>query len=284
MLSRPEFVMARTADIARVGPLGADILALVRYATNPDMPHTHDAEAGVLWWRASYEEIGDALGGVDKNIIGRAVRALERNGELVSQQTSDSDQRKRYRRPHEQSECDSASVLSSQNANPHDDPCETDAESQETDAISDRTDADSHQYQHGSAFSSTYKELPEIEEQGERAHARKRAHTPPSIDSNSKPHGKIDETRDPEPPKHCQDHHPNGTGTPCKNCKIARLNHKEWQDRRTMRSFRRLGLSGLAKPEQSAGAVTAEGQRRQQMQSLEQRYPEQFSAQETGDA
>lgn len=37
---------------------------------------------------------------------------------------------------------------------------------------------------------------------------------------------------DAEPPKHCRAHMPFGTSEPCGGCKIARLNHDDWNDRR----------------------------------------------------
>ncbi len=45
----------------------------------------------------------------------------------------------------------------------------------------------------------------------------------------------VDDDPDPEPPEHCTDHMPYGTGDSCGGCKIARKNHERWQGRSSTR-------------------------------------------------
>jgi hypothetical protein len=120
---RPKFLQVLPDDIARVG-VGADgacVLALVRYVTSLDGEHNGRVRIdGEMWWRASYAEIGESLGGVGLYSVRRIMLRLEEKGFLASRTPgiSGGDQTKAYRTLSDQPMCDSATVVTSQCANP----------------------------------------------------------------------------------------------------------------------------------------------------------------------
>ncbi|WP_156298049.1 hypothetical protein [Mycobacterium paragordonae] len=74
----PKFVQVLPADIGQYGADAACVLALVRYVTSQQGERNgRRIINGETWWFAEYEEIGAALGGMDRQKVGRAVRALE---------------------------------------------------------------------------------------------------------------------------------------------------------------------------------------------------------------
>lgn len=81
----PEFLMVSPKDIGRVGVLGAAILALVRYATGlPGVAGGRKMVDGEMWWCASRDDIGEALGGVHRDSVRRALLKLVNAGELLA--------------------------------------------------------------------------------------------------------------------------------------------------------------------------------------------------------
>lgn len=82
---QPEFLKVLPADVARVGVLGALTIALVRYATAlPSEKNGRILIDGLMWWRASHAEIGEALGALPGDTARRAVGKLCTAGELRS--------------------------------------------------------------------------------------------------------------------------------------------------------------------------------------------------------
>ena len=82
---RPEFLKVSPDDIARVGALGACVLALVRYVTA--LPGEFNGRLlidGAMWWRASHENIGESLGGVHRLSVRRALGELQAAGEVLA--------------------------------------------------------------------------------------------------------------------------------------------------------------------------------------------------------
>jgi hypothetical protein len=225
MTRRPPFVKALTVDIGRVGPLGADVLALIRFVTSLEGGDDRVVIDGQVCWRASHKDIGDALGGVGRYSVGRAVRHLVEAGKLLSYDLSDDDQRKAYRIASEQPECGSAHVVSSQNA-----------ESNEASAESHEASADPQRNQCESAPSTSIEELEEEGEGGE-------GPAPSSVDVvqqiQTLEAELVDEVPDPEPPRYCPAH-PFGTSGSCKGCAIARKNHDEWESRQRSVRVKRL--------------------------------------------
>ncbi|QQW36880.1 hypothetical protein [Mycobacterium marinum] len=82
----PDFLKVLPADIGRVGDRGANILALVRYVNG--LPGETNGrkrlDDGEMWWRATREDIGAALGGVSEKSVGGALRKLQDAGELLA--------------------------------------------------------------------------------------------------------------------------------------------------------------------------------------------------------
>lgn len=92
--------MVLTVDIGECGYDGACVLALVRYVTG--MPEERNGRRLIdseMWWQASYDEIGEALGGMSRHSVGRTVRRLESEKILLSKSidTHNGDQTKAYR-------------------------------------------------------------------------------------------------------------------------------------------------------------------------------------------
>lgn len=114
---RPDFLMVRPDDVERVGVTGAYVLALVRYATADSRPP---------WWRASHAEMGEALG-MSHDSVRRAVLKLEASEHLSTKIYSgpEGNQSKSYRIASGQPVRDSASVLTSQYANPRRPQCDS---------------------------------------------------------------------------------------------------------------------------------------------------------------
>jgi hypothetical protein len=159
---RPDFLKVLPADIAAVGGDAACVLALVRYATQvPDERNDRLVIEGAVWWRASYAEIGESLGGLGRYTVGRSVSKLVTAGQLLRRDLfgCDGNQTKAYRPEvaDKQPKCDSAPVVSSENA-----------ESHGTGAKSQQTGAESQQDRCEIAFSIPFRELRE-EEKGEKA-------------------------------------------------------------------------------------------------------------------
>lgn len=81
----PDFLRVLPADIGRVGFDGAAVLALVRYVTGlPGETNGRKIADGEIWWRASHDDIGEALGGVKRDSARRTVIKLENAGELLA--------------------------------------------------------------------------------------------------------------------------------------------------------------------------------------------------------
>lgn len=87
----PEFLRVRPADVGRVGPLGACILAAIRYVTTlPVETNGRRVIDGRMWWRASASEIAEAVGGgVSARTVSRAVLELLETGDLEAVATQD---------------------------------------------------------------------------------------------------------------------------------------------------------------------------------------------------
>jgi hypothetical protein len=82
---RPEFLRVLPDDIARVGALGACILALVRYVTSlTSETNGRKMSDGSMWWRASHTDIGQSLGGVSRYTIRREIEKLQTAGDLLA--------------------------------------------------------------------------------------------------------------------------------------------------------------------------------------------------------
>ncbi|WP_126315847.1 hypothetical protein [Mycobacterium neumannii] len=97
----PAFLKVSPAEIGRVGPLGACILALVRYVTAlPGESNGRRIIDGEMWWCASHDDIGQALGaGVPRRTVSATVRKLQGMGDLsaVSRQDFYGDRAQAYR-------------------------------------------------------------------------------------------------------------------------------------------------------------------------------------------
>lgn len=152
--------MVLPEDVGRVGLSGAAVLALVRYVTALDYQREDRLkdEDGNVYWKVSYADLGESMGGVSKDSIGRVVTKLEAAGELASllPDIAQGDQTKAYRIPPDQPEYESASVPTSQNA-----------KSQRTVAKTRRSNAKTQRYQCENAFSSLYREEREVQEEKE---------------------------------------------------------------------------------------------------------------------
>lgn len=111
----PDFLKVLPVDNERVGPLAAQVLALMRYATA--LPNGRDRLTidGEVWWRASYTEIAESLRGVKRDSVWRVVTKLESDGELLSLQPriGDGDRMKAYRIPPDQAFRENAKPLTS---------------------------------------------------------------------------------------------------------------------------------------------------------------------------
>jgi hypothetical protein len=97
----PAFLKVSPAEIGRVGPLGACILALVRYVTAlPGESNGRRIIDGEMWWCASHDDIGRALGaGVPRRTVSATVRKLQGMGDLsaISRQAFYGDRAQAYR-------------------------------------------------------------------------------------------------------------------------------------------------------------------------------------------
>lgn len=79
------FLKVLPADVGRVGALGACVLALVRYITAlPGETNDRKMVDGEIWWRASHDDIGQGLGGVQRKPVGRALIKLKHTGKLLT--------------------------------------------------------------------------------------------------------------------------------------------------------------------------------------------------------
>jgi hypothetical protein len=112
-----DFLRVLPADIGRVGPLGACVLALVRYATAiDDGRHGRGTDAdGEVWWRASHAGMAEALE-VSHDSIYRVVSKLETASELEVFDPKDSSDRSFYYRVPDLSLRETASASTSHNA------------------------------------------------------------------------------------------------------------------------------------------------------------------------
>lgn len=101
-MKTPDFLKVPTADIGRVGFDGAAILALVRYVTALAGEHGGRITVdGKTWWRATHAEMGEALGGVHRKSVGRALLRLESAGAILAipAKTFNGDRAQAYRVP-----------------------------------------------------------------------------------------------------------------------------------------------------------------------------------------
>jgi hypothetical protein len=81
----PDFLKVLPADIGRVGFDGAAVLALVRYVTGlPGETNGRRTVDGEMWWCASRDDIGQALGGVHRDSVRRTLIRLCDKGELLT--------------------------------------------------------------------------------------------------------------------------------------------------------------------------------------------------------
>lgn len=114
-----DFLKVVPADIARVGPTGACLLALVRFVTAVDDDRNgREVIDGEVWWRVSHAGMAEALGGVSHDAVRRAVSKLENRSELAVFDPKDSSDRTRYYRAVDVSLRETASPLSSHYAEP----------------------------------------------------------------------------------------------------------------------------------------------------------------------
>ncbi|WP_156764135.1 hypothetical protein [Mycobacterium sp. 852002-50816_SCH5313054-b] len=116
----PNYVPVLPSDIQRAGLDGACLLALVRFVTQIKGSGDRILIDGEIWWRASYAEIGESLGGVNRQVINRLVDKLENDGHLQVQQPLTEDRRKLYRVASEQPLLENETPLSSHYSNPID--------------------------------------------------------------------------------------------------------------------------------------------------------------------
>jgi hypothetical protein len=96
----PKYLTVQRDDVERVGLEAAYLLAVVRYVTGLPGEHNGRVEIdGQMCWQASHTEIADALGGTSRQKVGRIVRQLESDGELLGQSPDAfyGDQTKAYR-------------------------------------------------------------------------------------------------------------------------------------------------------------------------------------------
>lgn len=103
-MKSPPFHKVLPDDVGRVGPLGALILAWIRYVTamtGPGEDGDRTIVDGETWWRSSHDAIGEALGGVPRKVVGRALLKLEDAGELraLPAEKFYGDRAQRYRVP-----------------------------------------------------------------------------------------------------------------------------------------------------------------------------------------
>lgn len=87
----PDFLMVSPADVGRAGALGACILALVRYVTAlPGEFNGRRMVDGEMWWRASHDDIRQALGGsASRRTVSWTVGKLRDTGDLLAIATQD---------------------------------------------------------------------------------------------------------------------------------------------------------------------------------------------------
>lgn len=235
--------MQRSDDLGRVGPLGASILALVRYVTA--LPGDTDGRReidGQTWWRASATDIVEALGGgLPPRSVSRTVLQLTESGDLRAIPTHDfhGDRAKAYR----------VSDLTSANM-------------AEEETASDLTSANMADPlgQNRHTPSANMADLPpseELEEEKQEGGEREpgpldvevvpdSAYTPSlqtesenRIDPAAGP-GEVFDAEvviepepnpDPEPGLFCAKHMPDGPGRPCGPCGDARRVHDRWERR-----------------------------------------------------
>ncbi len=98
----PQFLRVSPDDIARVGPVGACILALVRYVTSlPGESNGRRMADGSMWWRASHADMGRSLGGLPHDTVRRTLVKLKKSGDLLAMPAQEfyGDKAQAYRAP-----------------------------------------------------------------------------------------------------------------------------------------------------------------------------------------
>ncbi|AFM19463.1 hypothetical protein Mycch_4765 [Mycolicibacterium chubuense NBB4] len=230
-MKRPDFLQPLTADIGRVGDRGANILALVRYVT----AHTEEIDGrkwlddGEMWWRATREDIGDALGGVSEKSVGGALRKLEDAGELLARPAKSfhGDRAKMYRVPNMPQQ--GSDVPSDENGTGSDLPSDENAPPI---GRNRPTPWDENVRPPGTKSS----DLPPIEEleEGEKARAAepepldvKPVPDPDNAHPSQTVNGNSDSNATSPPSPYCA-RHPNGTTTNCAPCGVARKQREAW--------------------------------------------------------
>lgn len=246
----PDFLKVLPTDIGRVGVLGAAILALVRYVTEPtDEKNGRKMVDGFMWWCASHNDIGEALGGVHRDSIRRALVKLQATGELLAipAERRYGDRAQAYRVP-------DLPLRGMQQGS--DLPLRENAES-----ITRNTASSCGETQQAAAAKSP--NLPitgELEEHSVGENGAAPAGVEP-LDAEAVPdpanaHPQlnrparqtdpaaawvdaelVDDDPDPEPQPYCDRHMPHGTDARCGACKRRRQAHEAWQQRALSRVF-----------------------------------------------
>jgi hypothetical protein len=268
----PEFLMVRTEDAGRVGALGAYILALVRYVTTlPGETNGRRIVDGEMWWRASHDDIGQALGGgVSRRTVSSTVRKLQDTGDLLAISTQDfyGDRAQAYR------SSDQPLARSDQGSDvPLADIADRSAEiAKQVGRMCQARRQNLPSTPADIADLPLFGELEEINEEGEEKtepaapgpldaepvpNHGDAAPPPDSSEENPKPldvenvepvsrelvaqrvdgmdaivHGEVvDDDPDPEPQAYCDRHMPDGTDRPCGACGGRRRAHEKWEQR-----------------------------------------------------
>lgn len=246
-LLRPDFLQPLTADIGRVGALGACILALVRYATTPtDEEYGRRVVDGKMRWRASAPEIAEALGGgISPRTVSDKVKQLIFSGDLTAIPTQDfyGDRAKAYR---------ASDLPSAENGTGSDLPSADNA-----DRSADIAEHVGRKRRTTSADIADLPSIEEVEEEREKASAaetaepldvetvpgNRNAPTPPeSSEDQPEPvdgednatvleESKFEPAHDPRPEPKCKRHPDGDVGEPCRACKRDNDAIEAWQQR-----------------------------------------------------
>jgi len=246
----PDFLRVLPADIGRVRYDGAAILALVRYVTElPGETNGRKMVDGAMWWRATHDDIGEALGGVHSDSVRRTLLKLSDKGELLTRPAVAfyGDRAQAYRVPdvplRESAECADVPLRESAECIPRKRGSSS-RESAESDPAKVRN----------LPITGELEDLSEGEK-GAALAEREPLDVEPVADPGNDPPPKdqlaiqtdpagawvdaelVDDDPDPEPQPYCDRHMPHGTDARCGACKRRRQAHEAWQQRALSRVF-----------------------------------------------